>query len=77
MEDRLKAVKKLRAFDEQQLIRVYADSMKNEASKLFGVNTIRLYVIQDEKVVYEGGIGPIDYRLGDVKQLITNVCTLV
>lgn len=55
-------------------VRVLTDSMKNEAGRMFGVNSIRLYVVQNETVLYEGGIGPTYYRLDDVKQVIINAC---
>lgn len=44
---------------------------------MFGVNAIRLYVVQNETVLYEGGVGPTYYRLEEVKQVIVNACTLI
>lgn len=78
-EDRLKAVHKLCALNEQplQCLRVYADSMRNEASQMFGVNAIRLYIIQNRAVLYEGGVGPTYYSLDEVKEVLSNTCTLV
>lgn len=46
--------------------------MKNEASSMYGVNAIRLYVLLNETVVYEGGIGPTYYNVDEVRQAIGN-----
>ena len=51
---------------------MFADSMKNEASTMYGVNAIRLYVLYNETVVYEGGVGPTYYNLDEVRQAIGN-----
>lgn len=51
---------------------MFADSMKNEASIMYGVSAIRLYVLYNETVIYEGGIGPTYYSHDEVRQAIIN-----
>ena len=44
--------------------------MKNEASRMYGVNAIRLYVLYDNTVLYEGGVGPTYYSTDEVRKTI-------
>ena len=53
-------------------IRLFADSMKNEASTMYGVNAIRLYVLYDKTVIYEGGVGPTYYKTDEVRKAISD-----
>ena len=39
------------------------DLMSNEAGKVYACQPNRVYVIQNGKVVYDGGIGPYGYDL--------------
>lgn len=42
------------------------DNMKDEASKSYGAHPERLYIILNGKIVYQGGLGPMDYRPEEV-----------
>ncbi|XP_028392231.1 type II iodothyronine deiodinase-like [Dendronephthya gigantea] len=71
LEDRLNAAQQFSsAYCKHSPIRMFADSMKNEASTMYGVGAIRLYVLYNETVLYEGGVGPTYYNVEEVKQAI-------
>jgi len=40
--------------------------MKDEASNAYGAHPERLYIILDGKIVYQGGLGPMDYHPEEV-----------
>lgn len=42
--------------------------MLDAANIAYGALPIRLHVIQDGKVVYEGGPGPMGYNMKDVRR---------
>ena len=42
--------------------------MKNEASRSYGSFPDRLYIVLDGKVVYQGGLGPVDYNTYEMEQ---------
>ena len=44
------------------------DNMKNEASRSYGSFPDRLYIVLDGKVVYQGGLGPVDYNTYEMEQ---------
>ena len=44
------------------------DNMRNEASKAYGSFPDRLYIVLDGRVVYQGGLGPIDYDTYEMEQ---------
>lgn len=43
------------------------DTMDDEATKAYGAFPERLFIIQQGKIVYEGGMGPYNYDLEEVK----------
>ena len=47
---------------------ILVDTMDNEATQAYGAYPERLFIIQDRKIVYEGGTGPYNYSLGEVKK---------
>ena len=47
---------------------ILVDTMDNEATEAYGAYPERLFIIQDRKIVYEGGTGPYNYKLGEVKK---------
>ncbi|KAK2550640.1 Methylglutaconyl-CoA hydratase [Acropora cervicornis] len=47
---------------------IVADSMKNEANDAYGAWPERLFIIQQGKIVYEGGTGPYNYSLDEVEK---------
>mgnify|MGYP002803376654 CR=1 FL=1 len=73
IEDRLDAAQKFfSVYCSHTSIRLFADSMKNEASTMYGVNAIRLYVLFNDTVIYEGGLGPMYYKTDEIRQAITS-----
>jgi Iodothyronine deiodinase len=48
-------------------IEMVLDSMADEASELYDAWPERLYIIEKGVIVYQGGLGPFDYRLAEVK----------
>ena len=47
---------------------ILVDTMDNEATQAYGAYPERLFIVQDRKIVYEGGTGPHNYKLGEVKK---------
>ena len=47
---------------------ILVDTMDNEATQAYGAYPERLFIIQDRKIVYEGGTGPYNYKLWEVKK---------
>ncbi|CAH3038451.1 unnamed protein product [Porites evermanni] len=47
---------------------ILVDTMDNEATEAYGAYPERLFIIQDRKIVYEGGTGPYNYKLWEVKK---------
>ena len=45
---------------------VLVDTMLNAANIAYGAFPIRLYVIKDDHVVYQGGAGPTGYKIEEV-----------
>jgi len=43
------------------------DNMKNEASKAYGSFPDRLYIVLNNKIVYQGGVGPVDYSTQELE----------
>lgn len=50
---------------------VYIDSMENNLKQFFGVQYERLYIINNNCIVYRGGQGPMHYSLEEVDDYIT------
>lgn len=53
--------------DLQFPIETVCDAMNNEASLFFGGWPERLYIVEKGVIVYQGGLGPFDYKLAEVK----------
>lgn len=51
---------------------VYADTMDNKLKQFFGVQYERLYIIQNNKIIFQGGQGPMNYSLDDVEEFLLN-----
>jgi len=47
------------------------DSFDEDVNDKYGAWPERLYIIQDGVVVYQGGHGPFDYKLAEVKDWLT------
>ena len=64
MQDRID----IAAYLQQQIpeAQVYADLFDNAASLAYGAHPERLYVLLDDKVAYQGGMGPFFYDLEEL-----------
>ena len=51
---------------------IVMDSMTNDLDKAYAALPERLYVIQNGKVLYVGGMGPFDYKPQDLNVWIKN-----
>lgn len=51
---------------------VYIDTMDNKLKHFFGVQYERLYIIQNNKIIFQGGQGPMNYSLDDVEEFLLN-----
>ena len=47
---------------------VLVDSFENEALTSFGAWPERLYVLREGKIAYEGGTGPDNYNMEEVRK---------
>ena len=47
--------------------------MENSVSKAFGAFPERLFIIQDKKIAYEGGMGPFFYNLEEVRDSLVTI----
>lgn len=56
----------------EKMNHVYVDSMDNKLKKFFGVQYERLYIIQNNKIIFQGGQGPMNYSLTDVEEFLLN-----
>lgn len=65
LEDRLSAAQLMRT--EVPGCAVVVDSMENSSNAAYGAYFDRLYVVQEGKVVYQGGRGPERYRISELK----------
>lgn len=71
MEERLSAAKKF-VNDLNFPIEVVCDSFDNQVYTYYDCSPERLYIIQDGTVVYQGGKGPFDYKLAEVKDWLSS-----
>lgn len=55
-------------------IELVCDSMLGSAQDFFQAWPERLYIIREGVIVYQGGLGPFDYRLAEVKDWLTKNC---
>lgn len=65
LEDRLRAAQLMRA--EVPESNVVVDNMDNSANAAYGAYFERLYILRDERVVYQGGRGPEGYRISELR----------
>jgi len=52
--------------------KVVVDSMQNTAVLRYSAFPERLYIIENSKIIYKGGIGPFDYNVEDVVRNLKN-----
>lgn len=65
LDDRLTAAKLMHL--ETPAIVVVVDTMENTSNAAYGAYFERLYILKDEKVVFQGGRGPEGYRISELK----------
>jgi len=72
IEDRLRAAETLQqeAGDALKGCKILVDQMDDRANKAFASLPERLYVVKDGQVVFQGGLGPFDYRISDVENFL-------
>ena len=66
LQDRLQAGKKF-VEDFSFKPELICDSFKNQVDERFEAWPERLYIVQNGVIVYQGGYGPFDYKLAEVK----------
>ncbi|KAM7375963.1 hypothetical protein PAMP_005717 [Pampus punctatissimus] len=65
LEDRLKAAQLMHL--EVPGCLVVVDSMENSSNAAYGAYFDRLYILQEGKIVYQGGRGPEGYRISELR----------
>jgi len=70
--DRLSAAATLREEAGQALegCRILVDPMDDRANIAYAALPERLYVVQDGRIIYQGGLGPFDYNISDVEAFL-------
>ena len=53
--------------------KVVIDILSNETAKLYGVIADRLYIIQNGKIFYQGGPGPRQYNVDELKTKLSSM----
>lgn len=71
IEDRIQAAKNFIKYTNCQF-ELVCDTMKAEANRRYDAWPERLYIILNGIVVYKGGYGPFDYKLGEVQEWLIN-----
>lgn len=69
LEERLIAADQLRQLTSGPFL---IDNMKNEASDIYGSFPERLYIILNNKIVYQGGMGPMGYKPEEIESWLDN-----
>lgn len=65
LDDRVRAAKLMNL--ETPAVVVVVDTMENTSNAAYGAYFERLYILKDEKVVFQGGRGPEGYRISELK----------
>jgi len=52
-------------------IELVCDSFDNQVYTYYQCSPERLYIVQDGVIVYQGGVGPFDYKLAEVKDWLS------
>ncbi len=60
---------KNKSFPEDKIV---VDSMKGHITDIYGAWPERLYIIVDGVIVYQGGLGPFEYRLYEVQEWLAS-----
>merc|ERR1712156_1243861 len=51
---------------------ILVDFMDDKANRSYGALPERLYIILNGKIVYMGGVGPMDYKVNEVEEWLQN-----
>lgn len=65
LDDRLRAAQLM--LSEVPESSVVVDNMDNSSTAAYGAYFERLYIVRDERVVYQGGRGPEGYRISELR----------
>jgi len=68
LEDRVTAAKRISLNDES--MKLYVDTMDDQLNRAFGAFPERLYILLDNKVVYQGGEGPFGHKVEEIEDWI-------
>lgn len=70
--DRLAAATKLKEEAGEALkgCKILVDPMDDRANIAYAALPERLYVVQDGQIVYQGGLGPFDYKIPEVETFL-------
>ena len=69
LEERIEAAEYMAALEEPPGP-LLVDTMSDEAQTKFSALPERLYIIREGRVVYQGGIGPFDYKVEEVEAFL-------
>ena len=56
----------------EHCISIYCDTMNNQTNHLFRASPERLYILDDEKVFYQGESGPFGYSIPSLDYFLKN-----
>lgn len=75
MEDRVRAANTLKekVGDKLRDCTILVDPMDDRANLAYAAFPERLYVVQDGKITYEGGIGPFLYSIAEVDRFLSKL----
>jgi len=65
LQERIAAAQKIHNVTEE--IPIYIDGMDDKLNRMFGAYPERLYIIKNNKVEYQGKMGPFGYKLDEVE----------
>jgi len=70
--DRLNAATTLREEAGEALkgCKILVDPMDDRANIAYAALPERLYVVQDGQIIYQGGLGPFDYKISEVEAFL-------
>jgi len=70
--DRLNAATTLREDAGKALkgCKILVDPMDDRANIAYAALPERLYVVQDGQIIYQGGLGPFDYKISEVEAFL-------
>jgi hypothetical protein len=78
IKDRLDAVKmmiEMAKINKENKIGIYCDTMDDHTNHLFRGSPERLYVLHDQKILYQGQIGPYGYSIPTLEYFLKNECS--